>query len=299
MLLTHLRYFCMVANELHFRRAAAKLHITQAPLSTAIKHLEEELGTQLFERTSRSVRLTPAGEFFLTEAEAVLNRAALAKRHLEEMLTNTVGKLTVGYNEPALNSFLPQVLTDFRRQHPQLPLELREMETADQLQHIRSGKLDIGLLRPAASDLDHLESRLIYRESYRLVMPPDHELAKKDAISSSDLAGQEIILFDRAVNPAIYHQLVSALTANLSNPPRFREDAHNKNSMLLMTKAGFGVALMPESCCKQCHLDLLAKPLLIKLPPVDIMAVWAPGNITSVLKKFIAALPSPAIKDIR
>lgn len=288
-----LRYFVMVAQELHFRRAAQKLNITQGPLSSAMKKLEDELGTKLFERTSRSVRLTPAGEFFLPEAEAVLNRADLATQRLQEMLANSVGKLTIGYNEPALNSFLPQVLAKFRKAQRDLPLELREMETAEQLMCLRKGKLDIGLMRPAENDLHGLEYQLIYSENYRLMMPANHPLAHKDAVSSADLANKDIILFARAVNPKVYDRLVASLTFDAANPPHFREDARNKNSMLLMVKAGFGAALLPESCCVQRNLDLVAKPLLIDLPPVNIMAVWDPGNVTPTLKKFIAALPCP------
>ena len=258
-----------------------------------MKKLEDELGTKLFERTSRSVRLTPAGEFFRQEAEAVLNRAEQATQRLREMLTNTVGKLTIGYNEPALNSFLPQVLAKFRQDQPDLLLELHEMETADQLAYLRRGKLDIGLMRPTENDLYGLESRLIYSENYRLMMLANHPLAHKDAVCSADLVNEEIILFARAVNPTVYDRLVAALTFDAANPPHFREDARNKNSMLLMVKAGFGAALLPESCCVQRNLDLVAKPLLIELPPVNIMAVWDPGNLTPMLKKFISALPWP------
>ena len=288
-----LRYFVMVAQELHFRRAAQKLNITQGPLSTAMKKLEDELETKLFERTSRSVRLTPAGEFFRQEAEAVLNRAEQATQRLREMLTNTVGKLTIGYNEPALNSFLPQVLAKFRQDQPDLQLELHEMETAEQLAYLRRGKLDIGLMRPTENDLYGLESRLIYSENYRLMMLANHPLAHKEAICSADLVNEEIILFARTVNPTVYDRLVAALTFDAANPPHFREDARNKNSMLLMVKAGFGAALLPESCCVQRNLDLVAKPLLIELPPVNIMAVWDPCNLTPMLKKFISALPWP------
>ena len=128
--LTHLRYFLTVADLLHFRRAAEKLNMTQAPLSAAIKKLEEELEVKLFERTSRSVRLTPEGEFFRKEAEAVLLRAELAKERLKNKAAGKDRIFAIGYNEPSLNTFLSGFLARCRTRKKQLFLELREEEFA-------------------------------------------------------------------------------------------------------------------------------------------------------------------------
>ena len=131
--LTTLRYFVTVGKELHFHRAAAKLNMTQAPLSAAIRKLEEELETKLFERTSRSVKLTAAGELFLREAEAVLRRAELARQRLDNLTSGRGGRLSIGCNELALNTFLPKLLAQCRTRHGKLQLSLRELETADGL----------------------------------------------------------------------------------------------------------------------------------------------------------------------
>lgn len=288
--LTPLLYFVTVAKELHFRRAAAKLHMTQAPLSAAIKKLEDELETQLFERTSRSVKLTAAGEFFLPEAEAVLKRAEIAGSRLKQMLAGSGGKLVVGYNEPALNTFLPQILARCRKHLPELKLELRELETSEQLNFLQNGTMDIGFMRPCGSDLTDFNVKLLYREKYRLVMQPSNKLAGSPQITQRELSGKELILFDREVNPEAFDQLTAALALPGLPPPLFRQDARNKHSMLAMVKAGFGAALMPESCCRGVE-NLAVRELDIPLPPVEIMAVWQKKYSGSTMEKFIRLLP--------
>ena len=151
--LTTLKYFVTVAKELHFRRAAARLNITQAPLSAAIKKLEDELEVQLFERTSRTVKLTPAGTLFLTEAEAILQRTAAALNRMAELRSGSSGQLAIAYNETAFNTFLPQLLVMLRTRFSQIQFELREQETAEQLKNLRGGTIDIGFMRPYGFDL--------------------------------------------------------------------------------------------------------------------------------------------------
>ena len=291
--LTPLRYFVTVARELHFRRAAAKLNITQAPLSAAVKKLEDELGCKLFKRTSRVVELTDAGMFFLTEAEAILNRAEHAQKRLTEFLSGKTGQLAIGYNEPAIHSFLPAILSQVRTEESSLRLQLRELETAEQYDLLKKGLLDIGFLRPFSTEISGLTTQLIFREKYVLVMPQDHELTQLKHITIEHLAGKDVILFARDVNPEIYDQLVTALTVDGLPPPRFRQDARNKSSMLAMVQAGFGCALVPESCCKGTDNNLIVREIESELPSVDIAAVWAQDNTNEALQKFIRFLPGP------
>lgn len=289
--LTTLKYFATVARELHFRRAAAKLNITQAPLSAAIKKLEDELEIQLFERTSRSVKLTHAGKIFLPEAEAVLHRAALARKRLDELINGESGKLAIAYNETAFNTVLVQLLAAIRTRFPKLHLELRELETLEQLNALEEEVIDIGFNRPYGFDLKGLSSQLIHREDYCLVMLEDHPLAQVTEIGINELSNQNIILFARDVNPEIY-DTITGLLSNTSCPkPIFRQDARNKSSMLALAKAGFGAALLPESSFSDPGAGLISRKLAIKLPPVDIQAVWNPAKISPVLELVIAALP--------
>lgn len=286
--LVTLRYFVTVARELHFRRAAEKLHMTQAPLSVAIRKLEDELETELFERSSRSVRLTPAGEFFLAEAEAVLKRAEVAQMRLKRMLSGSSGHLRIGYNEPALNTVLPDMLANFRQVMPEVKLELRELEPAGQISGLQEGTLDIGFMRPYGFKLDGLAFKLVHREEYDLVMPDEHPLARESTITVEKLSGREIILFARDVNPGLFDLLCGRLSALNLPPPEFRQDARNKSSMLAMVKAGFGAALLPESSLSGGGVPgLTVRKLDIELPPIDIMAVWHPERITPAAELFL------------
>ena len=146
-------------------------------------------------------------------------------------------------------------------------------------------------MRPFGFDLRGLETRLVSRESYRLVMPEDHPLARFATLKTADLADREIILFAREVNPAIYDELTARLTADADRLPIFRQNARNKHSVLAMVKAGFGAALIPESCCRLPLPGIAVRQLKIDLPPVDILAVWAPERKTDALRKFISLLP--------
>ena len=295
--LTVLQYFVMLARELHFHRAAEKLNITQAPLSAAIRKLEDELEIRLFERNSRSVRLTEAGRLFLREAEAVLERAELAKRRLADFASGRAGRLAIGYNETALNTFLPQVLARCRNRQPELQLELRELDTSEQIQLLRENRLDIGFMRPFGVDLSGLQFRLMSRENYLLVMQNSHPLAAEDSISVRQLSGRSIILFARDVNPAVYDRITSILTPDHAPPPVFRQDARNKSSMLAMVKAGFGAALLPASNCRGITPDLTVRKLAFPLPSVDTMGVWNPNQPSGALKQFIQLLSQMNFPD--
>ncbi len=287
--LVSLRYFVMVARELHFRRAAEKLHMTQAPLSVAIRKLEDELGTALFERNSRSVKLTCSGEFFLREAEAVLNRASLALRRMEQLVSGTGGSLSIGYNESALNTVMPDMLCHLRHKLPDVKLELRELETSEQIKALHDGVLDIGLMRPFGFEMDGLNSRLMHREGYRLVMEEKHPLAGEGSITAEMLSGRDVILFARDVNPVLYDLLVEKLSSPGLPFPVFRQDARTKSSMLAMVRAGFGAALLPESSLNDSMHGLKACMLDVDLPVIDIMAVWHPEYITPVMGQFLSS----------
>ena len=288
--LTSLRYFVTVAHTLHFRRAAAILNMTQAPLSAAIRKLEDELGAELFKRTSRSVELTAAGRFFLTEAEAVLNRSEQAQKRLQNFLNKEHEQITIGYNEPAIHSFLPEMLAELRQSQPALQLQLLELETAEQWELLNRGKLDIGFMRPLDLDIGNFASLPVRREQYLLAMPPEHPLAKLERISGRDLEDQQIILFDRDVNPQAYDHLSAILTAECKTPPHIRQNCRNKNAMLALVQAGFGIALMPESCCRGLASGIMTRPADIPLPPVDITAVWDPANTSETIKKLLEIL---------
>lgn len=279
-----LRYFVTVAKELHFRRAAEKLHMTQAPLSVAIRKLEDELEVELFERSSRSVKLTPEGQFFLAEAEAVLKRAELAQKNLKQMISGRHHHLVIGYNESALNTVLPKVLSYYHNFLPDIELELRELETSEQIKALKEGSLDVGYMRPFGFDLGNLHCKLVHREHYKLVMLKNHTLANSEKITREMLSKQDVVLFARDVNPKLFDILKAKMTANDLPEPNFQQNARTKSSMLAMLRAGFGLALLPESSLKENTHDLVIKTPDFELPSIEIMAVWHPDREPPVIE---------------
>ena len=285
--LTTLHYFVTLAQELHFRKAAEKLHMTQAPLSIAIRKLEDELGCTLFERSSRFVRLTPAGEFFLREAQWVLLRAQKARESLEQFLSGSALRLTVGYNELALNTVLPGFLACCNQELPPGSLDLRELETAEQIKALEEGTLDVGFMRPYGFELGPLRSRVVHREKYVLAIPSGHKLAGRKQITQEMLSRQDVILFTRDVNPVLFDLLCAGMTSPRAERPNIKQSARTKRSMLAMVRAGLGVALLPESCLLPADTSLAVACAAFELPSVEIMAVWNPEKVPSRLEKIL------------
>lgn len=287
--LTTLRYFIAVARELHFRRAAKLLHISQAPLSQQIIRLEEELGVRLFERTSRVVTLTEAGRLFRREAEAILEKAEQARRKMRDFAVGRCGRLSIGYNEPALNTVLPEALFRFRREFPEVELHLAEMETEAQLDALRSGRIDIGFLRPYGHDLSEFQGDFVFAEEYVLAIGENHALAGGGTVEPEMLDGVELLLFDRSVNPALFDE-INAVFRHRGVFPLIRQYARNKNSMLALARAGLGVALLPESCTRDGRSGLRFRRLPPIFPRVELYAVRAPSSTPSVNDNFIRIL---------
>src|SRR5690348_12762130 len=145
--LRHLRYFIAVAEELHFRRAAERLHMSQPPLSQQIRQLEEEVGAQLLTRNQRKVELTAAGAAFLVRAREILDAVEDAARHARRVQRGEVGRLAVGFVGSAMYTFVPELLQSFREQFPDVTLRLQELGTTEQLRQLDDGRLDVGFIR--------------------------------------------------------------------------------------------------------------------------------------------------------
>ena len=210
--LRHLRYFIAVAEELHFGRAAARLHMAQPPLSQQIRALEDELGARLLERSSRSVRLTPAGAAYLAEARGVLSRVEAAGRVARRIHLGEEGEITVGYMNPVMDAVLCRALAELRLARPGVVPLLRELPTPAQLDELRAGRLDVAFVRlmrgeagshgddRRGQDLRGLEIRLVAREPYVLALPEGHPLAALDVVPLREVAAQPLILFPRAAS---------------------------------------------------------------------------------------------------
>jgi DNA-binding transcriptional LysR family regulator len=244
--LRQLRYFVAVAEELHFRRAAARLHISQPPLSQQISQLERELGCRLLARTRRRVELTPAGETFLGDARALLAELDGAVATARRIGAGQLGRLRINFVGSALLSLVPRAVQRFRALRPSVEIELRERPTADQLRALAAGLIDVGLVRPPIDPLEDLLSRVVLRERTVAVLPSNHPLTALRRVSLRRLAREPLVLFPRSQAPGFHDLLIKGLST-AGSTPEVVQYAPETTTIVGLVAAGIGCSLVPAS----------------------------------------------------
>ncbi len=285
----HLRCFVAVAEELHFGRAAKRLHLTQPPVSLAIKELEEELGVRLLDRTSRRIALTPAGEMALQDARAVLASAYLMRRRALEAASGLMGSLTIGFiSLPAL-SFLPPLLRRFSEDNPRVKLSLLE-GTTDQLIHdVESGRVDVGLVFQTPDLPGPLQARLVQREPLVVALPEAHRLARHATVPVGQLAQEQFLGFERHFGPLMFDAIVATCMRHGFSPQIF--PARQMHTIVSLVSGGLGVALVPD-CVRALGREGVAfRPMRGEKTYVATEAVWRRSDQSPVLAAFLAQLP--------
>ncbi len=283
--LRHLRYFMAVAEELHFGRAAERLHIAQPPLSQQIRQLEANLGFELFHRTKRSVQLTAGGTVFLEECHQVFRQVDHAVRAGQQASRGEVGKLVVGFVSSAAYNVLPPLLHAFREQVPGVNLTLQELTTDQQVQRLRDQQIDVGFVRPP---VDQVEFRVmtILQESLVLALPETHPLAQSDLITLRSLIHDSFILFPRLLAPGLYDQIISLCQqANFS--PRVVQEATQMQTIVSLVAAGIGSAIVPESIRHLQRTGVVYKALTEPTPKAAIALAWPQNTRSPVVQRFL------------
>jgi DNA-binding transcriptional LysR family regulator len=241
----HLKYFLAVAEELHFGRAAERLHIGQPGLSQQIQDLENELGVRLLERTSRRVALTYAGKTLVEEG-----RRAMAQLKQAEALTRLagngeVGLLRIALTESANHAVLPDLLRNFRQRFPRVELLIHRMTSQAQIEALRTGELDAGILRTPIN-LDGLATRVILRDRLGLLLPKKHALAARKTISLGALRDEPLLLYPAAPRPS-WADFVMNICVQAGFKPHVAYEANDSATAISFVAAGLGVAMVPES----------------------------------------------------
>ncbi|MGA2758356.1 MAG: LysR substrate-binding domain-containing protein, partial [Solirubrobacteraceae bacterium] len=248
--LRHLRYFLAVAEELHFHRAATRLHISQPPLSQQIRALERELGVTLLERNRRRVTLTAAGEAFRDETRAILAAVDRAAERARNISRGSLGTLSVGFVGSAMFSpTLPDILREFRATRPDVELVLRELPTVVQFQALLGGELDVGVIRGpvAPAEIDpRLELMTIQRERLVAALPSEHPLASRRRLRAEELRGETFVILARREAPGLFASLSSAMVEAGGVPEDVLEVAEMQ-TIISLVAGGFGVSLVPAS----------------------------------------------------
>lgn len=287
--LRHLRYFCVLAEQLHFTKAALLLNVAQPALSHQIKQLEEELGTQLVERSNRRVRLTPAGEVFRERAGRILEQIDQATRETARVGQGEEGSLIVGVVSTAVCSVLPEILRGIRREAPNVTIDIREMEPAEQVEALRREAIDIGLLFLAIQD-PALESLVVLRERLIVALPTGHPAAGSGKVRLSDLETEPFLIPRLQPVPGFHEVVLETLRSQGIPAPRLQPTRLLQTAVFLVA-GHLGVALVPESF--RNHLRVRGCVYRdIAGPPAhaDLIGLWRRGGMSPVLRRFLRQL---------
>jgi DNA-binding transcriptional LysR family regulator len=283
----HLRYFIEVARSLHVRRAAERLHIAQPALTQNIQQLESELGVELFHRESRHLRLTEAGQIFLTEAEQSLRQFNHAQKTAQRAARGEVGKLVLGFQSTAGLSVVPSLLQNFRREFPEVEITLIESGSTAQKLALRSGEIDIGLIYalPDAS----FAYRELERESLVIALPEDHPLAAKDSIALAELAQEVFILPSNSTAEALYHAVMTEC-ADAGFQPKKVQEITTAQTALGLVAARFGVSILPASVQVLIRRGVILRPIRDSQIQVGLTFLWMEDSRSPVLANLVKCI---------
>ncbi|MEU6118811.1 LysR substrate-binding domain-containing protein [Streptomyces sp. NPDC047117] len=294
--LKHLTGFVAVAEELHFGRAAERLHIAQSPLSQQIKFLERDLGVKLFDRTTRSVRLTPAGQALVEPAKQLLADASAVRRTVRATHLGEAGRVTVGFAGASSYSALPLLTRAVTSQLPGIELVLEgQTYSGEALRRVADGSLDIGFV--ALPVRRGITARVVRMERLMLALPDSHPLAERTEVHVSELAGEPIVTFPRSRESAVREAMVQACH-DAGFVPRITQEAPDSYNMLALVGAGVGAAVVVESACS-IHLEhVVFRPLVgDNVPVLPIALGWRTGNASAALQAVLRVaedvLPTP------
>lgn len=282
--LRHLRYFLAVAEEKHFGRAAERLHMAQPPLSSQIKQLEAELGTTLFERTTRKVELTAAGVLLVERARQILADVDAAASDVGEIGRGASGVLRVGFSGTATYRLMPEIVRLAREQLPLVRLQVSgEMLTPQMEQALLDNRLDAAVLRPpvhsAELSLDEFEQSPLVA-----VLPLNHRLADSTApVSITELAQDDVVSYPQGSS-------VSSVVAELSRQAGFRlrivQEATETSTLIALVSAGLGVAFVPGSASLPLHSSIALRPLSEDVT-LGLGTAWKTGTTSPLLQSFL------------
>jgi len=287
--LRHLRYFIAVAEEQNVTRAAARLHVSQPPLSRQIRDLEEELGVALFEHGAKSVRLTEMGKLFLNEARAVAQRAEDAVRTVRAAANGERGEIQVGYAPSLAVELLPRALKLFGESSPGVRVQLHDLSTQEMLRGLREGKLHVALLvQVPAKAMAEFAFEELQRQAVCVAMHPAHPLARARKFGLEEIARDRLIAFTRSGYPE-YHEWIAELFTPLKAAPRIVEEHDSVTSLIASVETGRGVALVSQHLACLAGPRLNVRPLRPAPPPLVIGIAHLKSANWPATAKFVAA----------
>ena len=286
----HIRFFTVLAEELNFTRAAARLHVAQPALSQQIRVIEENMGTQLFERSARPLRLTDAGAYFFVQAREILAQYEQATVGVRDIGRGRAGWLGIGFTRSAIYSVLPPALKAYNRQHPHVELKLFEMVTEEHERALQEHRIHIAIGRQA-QPLPGFETRLLLRERLMAVLPPDHPLARRKRLRIAELAGDAFVLYPRHPG-AHFPRLIETLCQDAGFTPRVAHQVFEIQTAIALVAAGLGVTLVGESVAGNGRQDVQYLPLEggDDAALTTLTCTYRAGDVSPALRDFVRIL---------
>lgn len=284
--LRQLRYFVAVAEELHFGRAAERVHVVQPALSQQIKKLERELGVVLLSRTRRRVSMTEPGRAFLEEARRVLGHVRTAVEAARRAAEGETGRLRLGYVDWAIYLQLPETLRAYRERYPAVDLQIAEMGREAQQEAFSRGELDVGLFAYREGEGDFSFERVV-SDPLMVVLPDTHRATKEKRVRLETLADDPWVLFPRAIRSRYLEVVVEACAA-AGFVPRVEQEAGEMNALAALVGAGFGVTLLPSSVAMRPMAHIAVRPLVGVAPELPQDVVWRTHELSPSAAAFVA-----------
>lgn len=300
--LRQLRHFAAVAEELHFGRAAERLGMTQPPLSQSIQALEEELGVRLFERTKRTVDLTPVGAQWRPHAQAVLDAAAALPGLADRLRRGEAGSLRMAFVSVADYNVLPTLVRRYKERFPGVEITLREATSDEQIRAVGEGTIDLGLIvrPPQASFPPALEYRRLWREPLVLAAPSawvesGRVSLRRERVAFASIRDEPLIVFPRAAAPAL-HDIITRYYHDHGARARIGQEAVQMQTIISLVSAGLGVALVPASLKNLALSGVEYLPLSGRPPEIETGLIWPAVSSLPAVRHFLEVSAGLAAK---
>lgn len=287
--LRHLRYFVAVGEEQHYGRAAERLNVAQPALSRQIQDLEEEVGFKLFDRLPRGVKISSAGKLFLDDARRILNHVNEAIARAQRAARGQSGTLRVGFTENASwQGVVPDSFRRFRERQPDAELQLNPLTSLEQIEAVRSGRLDAGFVFNMPKPDPELDQVLVARQHVALAAPREHPVAKLKRLRLRDLADASFVWFPRRESPGFYDRLMHECFRGGLKSPRIVQEAVNQATILSLVSHGMGVGFVNGTVRWRCPESVVIITVVDLKIPLPLAMVWRKDNTSPLLARFVA-----------
>jgi DNA-binding transcriptional LysR family regulator len=286
--LRHLNYFLAVANELHFRKAAEKLFISQPGLSRQIKQMEDILETQLFERNKKKVSLTPAGHFLKKEVEFIFNHLEKVERQLKLVGDGNSGELRIGFLGSAMQQIIPDLLLKIKKNYPRVKTSLEELSNFAQVDAVLNDQLDMGFVRVARVP-NTLHMKTVFKDTFSLVLPERYPILTRDFKGMHQFLNDEFILFSQAYSP-LYYDTIMSICQDAGFVPKVSHKSVHAHTIFKLVENHMGIAIVPTAL--QNGFQMRVKFIELKNIPqrAELSVIWKKEHTNPVLKNCMELL---------